>query len=57
MKNSNKVKKKIKLNDFRKTWSKRIWEGIFWNYQMNYLTEFDVVTIVYMFCAKIFFFF
>ena len=31
---------KIKLDDFRK----RIKEGIFWNYRINYLTEFDLYT-------------
>ena len=36
----------------------RIKEGNFVNYQLNYLTEFDmyidIVLIVYIFCAKIF---
>ena len=37
---------------------KRISESIFDNYQMNYLTKFDLnVDIVYMFCAKVLFFF
>ena len=40
---------------------KRIQEGIFRNYWMNYLTEFDmyidIVLLVYMFFAMIFFFF
>ena len=35
-------------------------EGILGNYQMNYLTEFDLyidtVLTVYMFCVKIFFY-
>ena len=38
----------------------RILEGIFGNYQLTYLTEFnlyiDIVSIVYMFDAKILFF-
>ena len=38
----------------------RFYEGIFGNYQMNYLTEFelyiDIGLIVYIFCAKFFFF-
>ena len=40
---------------------KRIYEGIFGNYQMKYFREFnlhaDIVLIVYMFCVKIILFF
>ena len=50
---------KIWLDDFKKNSKKRIWESILGNNQMNYLIEFDlyldIVLIMYMFCATIFF--
>ena len=47
---------KIELADFRKNGKERIYEDIFGNYQMNYLTEFDmdkdILIIVLMFLSK-----
>ena len=44
---------------FEKMENKKILEGIFGNYRINYLTKFDlfkdIVLIAYMFCAKILF--
>ena len=49
---------KIKLDSFRKDDARKNIRGIFVNYRINYLIEFDlyidITLIVFMFCAKIF---
>ena len=64
IKNSNNVKKQklqIKLGGSEKIVRKTVEENIFEIYWINYLTEFnlsiDILLILYVFCAKIFFFF